>query len=161
MKRFNPKTDKRKRWFFGAALICALFTLSACTSPAETASPTAAPTAETAAVATAEPASGVYRLISAADAKKIMDEEPDAVVLDVREQSEYDAGHIPGAVLLPLGSIEQLAASTLPDKDATILVYCRSGRRSKLGAETLLSLGYTNVLDIGGISSWPYDVVTD
>jgi len=79
----------------------------------------------------------------------------------VREQSEYDAGHISGAVLLPVGSIAEKAAETLPDKNAVLLVYCRSGNRSKTASETLLGLGYTQVYDFGGIIDWPYDVVAN
>ena len=82
-------------------------------------------------------------------------------MLDVREQSEYDAGHIPGAVLLPSGSVQQMAADVLPDKDAKILVYCRSGNRSRTAANVLVSLGYTQVYDFGGIINWPYDVVKE
>ena len=90
-----------------------------------------------------------------------MEDHPDAMIVDVREQSEYEAGHIPNAKLLPLGQLETLAAEALPDRNATLLVYCRSGRRSKAGAETLVSLGYIDVRDFGGIIDWPYDVVTD
>ena len=87
--------------------------------------------------------------------------DPKIVILDVRTKEEYDAGHIPNAKLLPLGQLETLAAEALPDRNATLLVYCRSGRRSNAGAETLVSLGYTDVRDFGGIIDWPYDVVTD
>ena len=82
-------------------------------------------------------------------------------MLDVREQSEFDAEHIPGAVLLPVGSIAEKAAEALPDRNAVLLVYCRSGNRSKTASETLLGLGYTQVYDFGGIIDWPYDVATN
>ena len=83
----------------------------------------------------------------------------DAVVLDVREQSEYDEGHIPGAVLLPVGSIdEDTAAAVIPEKSATVLVYCRSGNRSKTAAAALAELGYTDVCEFGGINTWPYEI---
>lgn len=102
-----------------------------------------------------------YIQISAQQAKDLMDQQPDAVVLDVREQSEYDAGHIPGAVLLPVGSIDEAAAAeAIPNKDTTVLVYCRSGNRSKTASEALVQLGYTQVYEFGGIQDWPYDVET-
>ena len=79
-------------------------------------------------------------------------------VLDVREQDEYDAGHIPGAILIPNGQITSRAEQELPDKGQLILVYCRSGRRSKEAAQKLVKLGYTNIKEIGGIIDWPYDI---
>lgn len=86
-----------------------------------------------------------------------MDEHPDSIVLDVREAEEYEAGHIPGAVLLPVGSISgDTAAAAIPETDSLVLVYCRSGRRSKLAAEALAGLGYSNVKEFGGILDWPY-----
>ena len=87
---------------------------------------------------------------------------PGVIVLDVRMQQEYDAGHIANAVLLPLPLIEAgdaAVAKALPDKDAEILVYCRSGRRSAIAANALINMGYTSVLDFGGINDWPYEVV--
>lgn len=99
-----------------------------------------------------------YRQISQEEAKEMMDA-GDAVVLDVREQSEYDEGHIPGAVLLPVGSIdEDTAAAVIPEKSATVLVYCRSGNRSKTAAAALAELGYTDVCEFGGINTWPYEI---
>ena len=100
-----------------------------------------------------------YQQITAEEAKSMMDEQPDAVVLDVREQDEYDAGHIPGAVLLPVGTInEETAASVIPEKDTVVLVYCRSGNRSKTASQALADLGYTQIYEFGGIKDWPYDV---
>ena len=101
----------------------------------------------------------MYEQITAEDAKKIMDSGEDHVILDVREQDEYDAGHIPGAILLPYTEIENKAKDLLPDKDKQILVYCRSGRRSKIAAEALARLDYTNIKEFGGIIDWPYEVV--
>ena len=89
---------------------------------------------------------------------KIMDTEEGYVILDVREQDEYDAGHIPGAILIPYTQIDAKANEMLPDKDRLILVYCRSGRRSKIAAEALAELGYTNIKEFGGIIDWPYEV---
>lgn len=103
-------------------------------------------------------ADAAYRQISQEEAKEMMDA-GDAVVLDVREQSEYDDGHIPGAVLLPVGSIdEDTAAAVIPEKSATVLVYCRSGNRSKTAAAALAELGYTDVCEFGGINTWPYEI---
>ena len=98
-----------------------------------------------------------YKQITAEEAKKIMDSGEDIVILDVREQEEYDAGHIPGAVLLPYTEFEAKAEEILPDKDKQILVYCRSGRRSKIAAESLVKLGYTGIKEFGGIIDWPYE----
>lgn len=102
-----------------------------------------------------------YQKITPQQAKARM-AEPGVIVLDVRMQQEYDAGHIANAVLLPLPLIEAgdaAVAKALPDKDAEILVYCRSGRRSAIAANALINMGYTNVLDFGGINDWPYEVV--
>ena len=100
-----------------------------------------------------------YTQISAQQAKEVMDQQPDAVTLDVREQGEYDAGHIPGAVLLPVGSIDgETAAEAILTQNTTVLVYCRSGNRSKTASAALAQLGYTQVYEFGGIQDWPYDV---
>ncbi len=100
----------------------------------------------------------VYMNITAEEAKKIMDTQEGYIILDVREQEEYDAGHIPGAILIPYTQIEEKAKGMLPDKGQLILVYCRSGRRSKIAAEALVELGYTNIKEFGGIIDWPYEV---
>lgn len=83
----------------------------------------------------------------------------DVIILDVRTQAEFAEGHIPNALLLPDNEIKQRAEELLPDKEQTILVYCRSGRRSELAAKELIQLGYTNVYDFGGILDWTGDVV--
>ena len=101
----------------------------------------------------------VYMNITAQEAKEIMDREEGYVILDTRTQEEYDEGHIPGAILIPHDEILQKAESLLTDKDQLILVYCRNGRRSKLAAEDLQKLGYTNIKEFGGIIDWPYEVV--
>ena len=100
----------------------------------------------------------MYEQITAEDAKKIMDSGEEHIILDTREQDEFDEGHIPGAILIPYTQIENKAEKMLPDKDKLILVYCRSGRRSKIAAESLVKLGYTNVKEFGGIIDWPYEV---
>jgi rhodanese-related sulfurtransferase len=100
----------------------------------------------------------VYVNITAQEAKKIMDSQEGYVILDTRTQEEYDAGHIPGAILIPYDEILEKAENVLTDKNQLILVYCRSGRRSKLAAEDLVKLGYTNIKEFGGIIDWPYEV---
>jgi len=100
----------------------------------------------------------VYMNITATEAKEIMDSETGYVILDVRTEEEYAEGHVPGAILIPDYEIEARAEEELPDKDQMLLVYCRSGRRSKLAAEALVELGYTNIYEFGGIIDWPYDV---
>ena len=97
-----------------------------------------------------------YRKISAEEAKKMLDENAHVILLDVRTETEYKENHISGAILLPHNEIEKKAEEILPDKEALILVYCRSGVRSKAAATTLISMGYTTVYDIGGIINWPY-----
>lgn len=98
-----------------------------------------------------------YQQISQEEAKEMMDTE-EVIILDVREQSEYDGGHIPGAVLLPVGTIdEDTAAAVIPEKNSTVLVYCRSGNRSKAAASALAELGYTGIYEFGGITTWPYE----
>ena len=103
----------------------------------------------------------VFLNITAEEARKLMDSEKDRIILDVRSREEYDQGHIPGAILIPDTEIEAKAADLLPDKDQLILVYGRSGRRSKLAAQSLADLGYTNIREFGGILDWPYEVVQD
>ena len=99
-----------------------------------------------------------YQQITQEEARKMMDEH-DVLILDVREQDEYDSGHIPEAVLLPVGTIsEDTAAAAIPEKDSTVLVYCRSGNRSKKAAAALAELGYTAIYEFGGITTWPYEV---
>ena len=100
----------------------------------------------------------VYVNITAEEAKQIIDTEEGYIILDVRTQEEYDQGHIPGAILIPDTEIKAKAEDVLTDKEQMILVYCRSGRRSKLAAETLVELGYTNIKEFGGIIDWPYEV---
>ena len=100
----------------------------------------------------------MYQQITQQEAKNIMDSGSEYVLLDTREQYEYDEGHIPGAIVIPYTEIENKAQQMLPDKDKLILVYCRSGRRSKIAAQSLADLGYTNVKEFGGIIDWQYEV---
>ena len=111
------------------------------------------------------PASGTgsrtYRQITMQEAAQLMKTEQNYILLDVRSDMEYSAGHIPGAVLLPNETIGSDPIPQLPDKDQLIMVYCRSGNRSKQAAEKLVRLGYTNVVEIGGIHNWEGDIVTE
>lgn len=98
-----------------------------------------------------------YQQITQEKAKQMM-EQQDVVILDVREKDEYDSGHIPGAVLLPVGTIDETSAATvIPEKDSVVLVYCRSGNRSKAASKALAELGYTEIYEFGGINTWPYE----
>lgn len=157
-----------------AAALC--LTLAACSAPKPSPVPQSAartPAATETAAATAPqptvagtPATtaavpAVAGLISPADAKARLDAGEAVVVVDVRTAEEYAEGHIPGSLLLPLDSIGADALSALPDKDAPLFVYCRSGRRSAIAAAQLLEMGYTQVWDLGGILSWPFEVTTE
>ncbi len=107
---------------------------------------------------TSSGSSASYQQVDAETAKELMDTEDDYVILDARTQAEYDEGHIPGAILIPHDTVTTAAEDALPDKNQLILVYCRSGNRSKQASQTLVDLGYTNVVEFGGINSWPYEV---
>ena len=99
-----------------------------------------------------------YQQITQDVAKEMMDTQ-EVLILDVREQHEYDSGHIPGAVLLPVGTItKDTAADMIDDLDTVVLVYCRSGNRSKTASQTLVDLGYTNIYEFGGINTWPNEI---
>ena len=100
-----------------------------------------------------------YEQISSEAAKKIMDTEEDFVIIDARTEEEFAEGHIEDAILIPEYEIASRAEKELPDKNALILVYCRSGRRSKIASEELVKLGYTNVKEFGGIIDWKYETV--
>ena len=102
-----------------------------------------------------------YQQITAQEAKAIMDAETDYVIIDARTEEEFAAGHIANAILIPEYEIAERAEAELPNKDALILVYCRSGRRSKIASEELVKLGYTNVKEFGGIIDWPYETTTE
>ena len=102
-----------------------------------------------------------YTQISQETAQEMMGRDDGHVVVDVRRQDEYDAGHIPGAILIPSESIGSEQPEELPDLDQVILVYCRSGNRSKQAAQKLFDMGYTNVYEFGGINTWPGEIVTE
>jgi len=100
-----------------------------------------------------------YEQITPQQAKEIMDTEQEYIIIDARTEEEFAEGHIENAILIPEYEIKDRAEKELPDKDALILVYCRSGRRSKIAAEELVKLGYTNVKEFGGIIDWEYEIV--
>lgn len=100
-----------------------------------------------------------YRQITADEAAQMMKEETDFVLLDVRTQEEYASGHIPGAICIPNETIGSEEIPELPDKDQLILVYCRSGNRSKQASQKLAEQGYTNVVEFGGINGWTGEIV--
>ena len=101
-----------------------------------------------------------YVKITPNQAYELMQSQNNCTVLDVRTPEEFSQGHIPSAILIPDYELAKRAEKELPDKNALILVYCRSGNRSRQAANTLLKLGYTNVKDFGGIIDWPFETVT-
>ena len=127
------------KWYLAPCVLACLL-LTACTA------------------STPAPQQDVYLNISPEEAKALMDTREDYVILDVRTQEEFDAGHIPGAILIPNTEIADRAEQELPDKDQLLLVYCRSGNRSKQASLILVELGYTNIREFGGINDWPYEI---
>ena len=98
-----------------------------------------------------------YQRITQEEAREMMDTQ-EVIVLDVREQDEYDSGQRPDAVLFPVGNIDEVTtAEVIPEKDSAVLVYCRSGNRSKTASSALAELGYTNIYEFGAINTWPYE----
>ena len=102
-----------------------------------------------------------YEQISQEQAKKMMEKDDGLVIVDVRRQDEYDAGHIPGAILIPNESIDKEQPEELPDLNQVILIYCRSGNRSKQAAQKLFDMGYRNIYEFGGIIDWTGEIVTE
>ena len=102
--------------------------------------------------------SGSYKTISSTEAQQMIEENKDALILDVRTAAEYESGHIPNAVNLSNEDIQAGKVDSLKDKSQLIMVYCRSGNRSRQAAQKLAELGYTNVVDFGGIQSWQGDI---
>ena len=124
-------------------ILILLFVLSGCSSVKE------------------EQNTAAYKQISQEEAKEMMSRDDGHVIVDVRRQDEYDAGHIPGAILIPNESIGSEAPEALPDHDQTILIYCRTGNRSKQASEKLAAMGYTNIYEFGGINTWTGEIVTE
>lgn len=109
----------------------------------------------------ASPGTAAYRRVSMQEAVDMMADEAGYIILDVRTAQEFASGHIPGAMLLPNEDIGTEEIAQLPDKSQLILVYCRSGNRSKQAADKLVRLGYTNIVEFGGINSWPGEIVVE
>ena len=107
----------------------------------------------------ARPSAGTYRQITAEEAANLMESETGYIVLDVRTPEEYAGRHIPGAINVPNETIGSTAPEQLPDREQLILIYCRSGNRSKQAADKLAALGYTNIVEFGGINSWQGETV--
>ncbi|MBQ5590915.1 MAG: rhodanese-like domain-containing protein [Clostridia bacterium] len=103
--------------------------------------------------------SSSYEQITPQEAKTIMDTESEYIIIDARTEEEFSEGHIEDAILIPEYEIAERAEKELPDKEQLILVYCRSGRRSKIASDELVKLGYSNVKEFGGIIDWPYEIV--
>ena len=99
-----------------------------------------------------------YVQITQAEAKELMQSEESYIILDVRTYEEYNSGHIPGAICIPNETISKTPPAELPDKEQLILVYCRSGNRSKQASDKLAKMGYTNVKEFGGIIDWKYEI---
>lgn len=104
---------------------------------------------------------GSYRQISQEEAMRMMEQDDGHVIVDVRRQEEYDSGHIPGAILIPNESIGSTQPAELPDLQQIILIYCRSGNRSKQAAQKLADMGYANIYEFGGINTWTGETVTE
>jgi len=102
--------------------------------------------------------SSSYKTISSTEAQQMIEDNKDALILDVRTAAEYESGHIPNAVNLSNEDIQAGKVDSLKDKSQLIMVYCRSGNRSRQAAQKLAELGYTNVVDFGGIQSWQGDI---
>ncbi len=137
-----------KSLMFSIAALSILLTFTGCSTGQSSDDPSPAATSTV----------PVLEKISPEKAKEMMDTAT-PIILDVRTQEEYDESHIEGAILIPDYEISEKAEELLTDKDAVILVYCRSGRRSALAAKVLSELGYSQIYDFGGIIDWPYDVV--
>ncbi len=138
------------------AAVLALTLLCGCSAKTDTAAVTEA-TTDTQAQSQDE--KGTYKQISSDEAAELMKTEKDFIILDVRRQDEYDSGHIPGAICVPNETIGTADIPELPDKSQLILVYCRSGRRSKEASQKLADMGYTNITEFGGIIDWKGEIV--
>lgn len=148
MIRISGDNIKKRLLLISAMIIIVAFAFLGCSN-----NDTASKTEE------AQMSNASYEQISQDEAKKIMDSEADCVIIDAREEYEYDEGHINGAIVIPYTEIEARAGDLIPDREQLILVYCRSGRRSKIAAQSLADMGYTNVKEFGGIIDWQYEIV--
>lgn len=159
MKR-NPSQTRlriKNRLLYLAMFITIIALITACTNTTETDDVTENTTV-TSVAETTEPIKNGSE-ISPQDAKERLDSDEAIILVDVRTSEEYDSGHIPESILLPIDTLEKNATTQFPDLDATYFVYCRSGNRSAQAVRIMLGLGYTSVYDLGGIIDWPYEVV--
>ena len=153
---------KKPTFLILAVLLAATVVLSACADKkAESGAAYKAETVSAAEKETANPVPEGYRQISQDEAQKLMQTEKDYIILDVRTPEEYAEGHIPGAICISHDSIPTDTIPELPDKAQLIMIYCRSGRRSKLAAEQLVSQGYTNIVEFGGVNTWQGELTKD
>ena len=153
---------KKPTFLILAVLLAATIALTACAEKkAESGAASKAETVSSAEKETANPVPEGYRQISQDEAQKMMQTEKDYIILDVRTPEEYAEGHIPGAICISHDSIPTDTIPELPDKAQLIMIYCRSGRRSKLAAEQLVSQGYTNIVEFGGVNTWQGELTKD
>ena len=145
--RKNPETIFVKHCHLAALIMAFMFLLTACSSGGQ--------------VMDGEDMARSYTQISQEEARQMMEQDGTQVIVDVRTEEEYASGHIPGAICIPNESIGKDQPEELPDLDQIILVYCRSGNRSKQAAQKLFDMGYTNVYEFGGIIDWTGEIVTD
>ena len=150
--------DIKLRMTAALAAILMLTALFGCSAKTDTADKTEAPT-QTATQAQTQAEQAGYKQISTDEAAELIKTERDCIILDVRRQDEFDSGHIPGAICVPNESIGTSDIPELPDKSQLILVYCRSGRRSKEASQKLADMGYTNITEFGGIIDWKGEIV--
>jgi rhodanese-related sulfurtransferase len=139
----NRNTITKMERILTAAVVIVLFTLSAL------------------ALAACGSSHPVYQQITQVEAMQMMEDEPDCVIVDVRRPDEFNEGHIPGAINIPNEEITDSMPPALPDKNQMILIYCRSGNRSKEAAQKLADMGYTNVYEFGGINTWEGEIVSE
>ncbi|WP_330379703.1 rhodanese-like domain-containing protein [Anaeromassilibacillus senegalensis] len=147
-----------KRKIAAGFLLCSALFLTACGQANDTVPSSGSSAVESSRSSSAD--TEAYHKIDAEEAKKMM-EAGGVTVVDVRTAEEYAGAHIEGAILLPVETIGEEQPEELPDPDAAILVYCRTGKRSKAASEQLVALGYQNINDFGGIVDWPYETVSE
>ncbi len=133
-----------------------LILISGCSSEVRDSAPESAVSSTLTEISSAE-----WKEISSDDAEKLMKEVTGYIILDVRNEDEFNEGHIPGAVCIPHEEISEKAQSVLLDKSQMIMVYCRSGRRSKIAAKALAEMGYTGIVEFGGIIDWKGEITKD
>ncbi|MBR6580474.1 MAG: rhodanese-like domain-containing protein [Ruminococcus sp.] len=144
-----------KQIFSGVILIMGILTATGCNEPTDT------NTEKIDTIESVTEAADAYVQITHEEAKALMNNEENYIILDVRTAEEFNEAHIDGAILIPDYEISEKAAEILTDKNQLILVYCRSGRRSKLASAELAEMGYTNVKEFGGIIDWNYGTITE